>query len=166
MRLGWAAVAAAAGIVAAATAVARAEAPRRPITDVVVPGDRPLQPGPPLEPRHRILFLNRNGGAYMPGNYDDSSRNISSIPSRAAYIPPFSGSDTGWNAIVACVKSLYAPFAIEVTDVEPPPEVAYIESVVGGNDTDLGVAAGGIAPGYMGCGPTERGINFTFSAQF
>src|SRR3990170_4141565 len=65
MRLGWAAVAAATGIVAAATAVARAEAPRRPITDVVVPGDRPLQPGPPLEPRHRILFLNRNGGGYM-----------------------------------------------------------------------------------------------------
>lgn len=119
-------------------------------------------------PKHRILYVNRFGGTYRNGA-DDSSQNISGVVADTGTIPPFAGTQADWDEIMTCVRRLYAPFAIEVTDVEPAADVEYVESVVGGLPSDIGLGngIGGVAwAGPAGCNVIERGINYTFSELF
>jgi MYXO-CTERM domain-containing protein len=124
------------------------------------------EPAPRLGPQHRILFVNRSGGTYIPGNDEDSAENRSTIAGDVSRIPPFHGNDEAWAQVIACVRDMYAPFAIDVVDVEPPMGTTYIESVVGGTWSDLkGMdPAGGVSP--FRCETIEKGINYTFSADY
>jgi hypothetical protein len=147
---------------------AAAEAPRAlPPRGTYVPiGPRTAdEPVPRLGPRHRILYVNRHGGTYLPGNADDSSENRSSIADDLSTIPPFHGDEAAWREVMDCVRGIYSPYAIDVVDEEPR-GTTYIESVVGGNWDDLkGISpAGGVSP--FRCETIERGINFIFSAGY
>jgi hypothetical protein len=147
--------------------IAAAEHPR-PLRGTYIPigPRRAEEPTPRLGPRHRILFVNRYGGTYSPGNVDDSSENRSTVAGETSRIPAFHGGDAGWAQVMSCLKDIYGPYAIEVTDVEPTPGTTYIESVVGGSWQDLkGIGpAGGVSP--FRCETIERGINYTFSADY
>jgi hypothetical protein len=115
-------------------------------------------------PKHRILYMNRYGGVFMPGSPDNSSLNISSVPDTGtATIPPFPYGDDVWNDVMACVRDIYAPFNITVTE-EDPGDAPHIESVVGGQPGDVGAGddVGGVAPASPGCAVVERAIVYTF----
>lgn len=60
----------------------------------------------------------------------------------------FRGSKKSWGQIVKCVKDLFAPFDVVVTDVEPPAGQIYDMVVVGGRARDIGHQGkvGGLAP--------------------
>jgi hypothetical protein len=53
-------------------------------------------------------------------------------------IPRFGGGDRTWNAVVACVREHYAPFAVDIVD-EQPARGHYITAVIGGRASQLGL---------------------------
>lgn len=106
------------------------------------------------------IFLNRYGGTFSNG-WNDSSQNISSIAYNGAVVPAFDGSDNDWNTIKGCVEEGYAAFNLWITDQEPQAG-EYIEVVVGGHPSDIGVGSGvgGISP--YNCDVIPKSIVFVF----
>ncbi len=114
----------------------------------------------------RTIFLNRRGGTYTPGN-DDSSRNVSSIPSTTSTVPAYEKGDASWAQVVACVKDQYARFNVEVTDVDPG-GVPHVEAVIGGVPRNIGMqdGVGGVAPMFQDCSMVETAVVYIFSRVF
>ncbi|CAN5776462.1 hypothetical protein BH11MYX2_BH11MYX2_10630 [soil metagenome] len=113
----------------------------------------------------RIIYLHRCppgiGCAIHPGN-DDSRTDTSSLAQQDVSLSPFSQSDEVWQRMVACVKATYAPFNIEVTDVDPG-TVPHFENIVGGRGTQLDPSlsnAGGVA--VRTCEEIPNAVSFTF----
>lgn len=136
-------------------------------TSVLVSPPAELSALTDTDPQHRILYVHGTGGSYVPG-WDDSARNTSSILANTATIPPARLSPSEWEELMSCVRQAYEPFAIAVTDVEPPPEIDYIEGVVGGKPGDAGFPrnVAGVAPMMSDCSVIERAVTYTFSDQF
>src|SRR6185503_5092563 len=94
-----------------------------PFHDVIKqPAKRP-QAGQPLAFTNvsRTIFLNSclpNGCTVYPGA-EDSRTNHSSIPTRQALMTPWPHGTAAWGRLVQCVRDMYAPFNIQVTDVDP-----------------------------------------------
>lgn len=114
-------------------------------------------------PSSRIIYLNRcaDGCAITPG-FDDSRADTSSIVGQTAYLAPYAWGDDSWDRVVSCVRTLYASFDVDVTDVDPG-SVPHFEAVVAGDPGDLGMgpAVGGVAP--FTCGVVDNAITFTFA---
>lgn len=69
--------------------------------------------------------------------------------------------DAEWNALVTCVKEVYSPYNLVVTD-QKPTSGSYQVVVVAGVDNDIGVSgAAGIA--NVHCNPLDNGVSFTFA---
>jgi hypothetical protein len=119
----------------------------------------------PIFAKRRIVYMNREGGSFVPG-YDDSSTNRSSIPYGSSTIAPWDVSDAGWQEVMDCMTELWSPFDVEITDIEPALDVEYIESVVAGwpQDVGMGSGVGGVSP--FECGVIERSIVFTFAEVY
>jgi hypothetical protein len=79
----------------------------------------------------RVFFLNRGGGSYTPG-MDDSSANVSGVLSGPATVDPWTVGDTDWNDLIACIRSKFAAYNVEVTDVDPG-AATHVEAVFVGN---------------------------------
>ncbi len=72
--------------------------------------------------------------------------------------------DGEWAALVQCVKEVYSPFAVTVTDVLPTGGVSFTEDILAGLPSDIGyggAGVGGIAPGT--CTPRDNVISFSFA---
>lgn len=102
-------------------------------------------------PASKTIFLERRPLELVPG-IDDAPRGVSSVLASAsgkpAKLPGWKGSNAAWTKLVACVRGLFAPFAVEVTD-EPPSHRDYVLVAVGGKPADIGVKnkrVGGLAP--------------------
>lgn len=115
-------------------------------------------------PRHRIIYMNRHGGVFTPGD-SDSVNDRSSIVSYTSSVPAWTGSDAGWAEIMDCMREIWQPFDIEITDVDPG-AVDHLESVVAGRPQDVGMGSGvgGVSPFY--CGIIERSVVFTFAEVY
>lgn len=116
----------------------------------------------------RTLFLDRCAGdcTYTPG-FDDSSTNQSSVVSGTSTLSGFAFGDPSWNAVVACVRDAFAPFAITVTDVDPGPLV-HLEVAIGGAPQQLGLPAGIVEISPVTCTGdrvVEAGIAFAFAQE-
>lgn len=115
-------------------------------------------------PSSNIIYLNGcfgTGCDITPGN-ESSIDNTSSIIDGTRHLPPFSGGQMEWDAIVDCVRETYQPFDVVITD-EDPGDVPHFEAMVAGEASDIGMIGliGGIAP-FM-CGETiNNAITFTF----
>ena len=122
-----------------------------------------------------VLFLNRcneAGGCTVTGGMiNDARQHISTISNPGTYqIDEYQNSahetgataDAEWNAVVQCVKEIYSPFDVVVTDVKPT-SGNYNEAIVGGVAADLNLDAGigGIA--LFTCSPFDNAISFTFA---
>ncbi len=131
---------------------------------VIAPDPRKPRIGP--GPLHRILYLNRHGVTVTPGS-DDSSSNVSSIPSSVSTVSAWSYSDADWTTLMNCVKAQYAPFDIQVTDVDPG-ATQHIECVVGGTPQQVGMPSGvgGVSPVFGDGSVVGRAIVYTFSAVY
>jgi hypothetical protein len=106
------------------------------------------------------LYLPRDGGEYATGP-DDARVNRASAASGTA--PAWAYGDAAWNELLGCVRDLFSPFAIDVTDVEPPADEPYIEAVTTGSNTDFGFAEGYQGIGPAGCAPLTWAVVFAFT---
>jgi hypothetical protein len=86
---------------------------------------------PPL-----VVFANRGGGTYTPGATDDAGTNQSRLVSETEVIAPYTG-PIGWADLLACIRDDFAPFAIEIVDVDPG-AAPHRELVLAADAVDLG----------------------------
>ena len=113
----------------------------------------------------RILFLNRcASGCNITFGTDNSSTNRSSIAQ--GNLSPWNRGDNTWNQVVACVQEIFAPFDVQVTDVDPG-ATEHMEAMVAGgsacevsNDPQCSQILG-FAPAT--CGYIPRSISYTFA---
>jgi hypothetical protein len=130
---------------------------------------------PPFEVSN-ILYLNRCSGGCMVtgGTINDARQHI------ATYIAPGphvvteyknnageigTAADAEWNLVVQCVKEIYSPFNIVVTDQKPTGPGNYTEAIIAGTSADVGVSSmvGGVAPAHTSCEPNDNAMSFTFA---
>jgi hypothetical protein len=72
--------------------------------------------------------------------------------------------DYEWNAIMQCLKDVYSPFNVTVSDTAPGGGVSFTEDFIAGTPADIGygtTSTGGIAPG--GCTAQDNVVSFSFS---
>lgn len=113
----------------------------------------------------RKVYLNRcySGCEVHQASIDDSRTFASSIAQGTRLIPEFSQGDMVWSEMVQCVKETFAPFNIEITDIQPPSTESYFMNIVGGSGRNLRedlANAGGVAP--FDCGEIPNAITYTF----
>jgi MYXO-CTERM domain-containing protein len=115
-------------------------------------------------PKHRVVYMNRQGGTFTPGT-SNSLTNRSSIVSYTSSIAPWDVSDEGWQEVMGCMRELWEPFDVEITDIDPG-TTPHIESVVAGRPQDVGMGSGigGVSP--FDCGIIETSIVFTFARVY
>ena len=113
----------------------------------------------------RTIYLNHLGVTLSPGA-NDSHAQTSSIVSRVSQIPAWNASASDWAATVTCMKEIWAPFDVTVTDVDPG-SVPHVEAVFGGSPADVGLTSniGGISPFTSDCSVIEHSIVFAFTSN-
>lgn len=115
-----------------------------------------------------IIYLNRcKGGCTLQGGQiNDSRTNSTTIPGDNSQhvLTEFNGDDTEWAAIVQCVKEMYSPYNVVITDVDPGAVTFHQEAMVGGlpGEVNMPNDVGGVSPG-VGCNAANGLINFTFA---
>lgn len=129
----------------------------------------PPRPGFDILSEHvsKILFLNRcEGGCTITPGANDARLNTSRIVSQSSLVAEWRYSDESWQELVACVKELYAPYDIEITDVDPGGNVFHHEAIVAGSYEQIGypTPVGGLAPSQ--CMPANNVISFTFANTY
>jgi hypothetical protein len=116
-----------------------------------------------------LIYLNNcmpNGCTVYPGN-DDSLTNHSSIPTQQSHLAAWGWGTDNWNKLVQCVKDMYGPYDVQITDQDPGPGTNHFTLMVGGNSTDVGVdGAGGVAP-FIPCDGQmqDNVISYVFAAE-
>lgn len=122
-----------------------------------------------MQPRgpSRTIFLEKNAIVLSPG-IDDATRGVSSVVASSrntpANLPGWKGSKAGWTQLVGCVRKLFAPFDVVVTD-ERPTHDDFVLVAVGGKPADLGrkeKTTSGLAPFNGDVIP--RAVVFAFAA--
>ena len=127
-------------LAASLVSVIAAAEPAPPMRDVVVHGPRHSTTKAFTQVSH-LIYLNNclpDGCDVSPGD-DDSLTQHSSIPQQQAHLAAWGWGTTNWSTLVQCVKDMYAPFDVQITDVDPGPGTPHFELMVGGNSTDVGV---------------------------
>jgi hypothetical protein len=111
----------------------------------------------------RTIYLNHLGVTLSPGT-NDSHAQTSTIVSRPSQVPAWNASPADWAATVACMKEIWAPFDVAVTDVDPG-SAPHVEAVFGGSPADVGLTGnfGGISPFTSDCSVIEHSIVFAFT---
>jgi hypothetical protein len=119
-----------------------------------------------------IIYLRRcEGGCTISSGNNDARNSTSSIPSTPATLTEFAGSDADWGQVVQCMREVYSPYNVTVTDVKPTsgsfheaviagraPEVKTMDAPNGLSDRILG-----IAPLAADCSAIDNVISFTFA---
>lgn len=139
--------------------------------------DRPLEnqrmppiPGVDIQSDHvsKLLFLNRcaQGCSIQPGVSDARFNTSSIVQGGTASITPWRHGDESWERLVECVKEIYAPYDVQVTDVDPGSNVFHHEAIVAGDYTEINYEknVGGVAPSQ--CRPANNVISFSFANGF
>jgi len=123
----------------------------------------------PLANVSHVLYLNDcapSGCTVNPGA-DDSRLDRSSIATAQRHLDAWPYGQAQWDALMQCVRETYAPFQIEITDVDPG-NTPHFEVMVGGRATQLDSSlsgAGGVAP-FIDCSTTADSIiSFVFAAE-
>lgn len=79
------------------------------------------EPTPDAACRESVLFLNRAGGAYDTGNFDDAVANRSVLLDGPMTLAPYQHDDLTWANTTACIRRGLAPFAIDIVETDPSP---------------------------------------------
>ncbi|MBX3160847.1 MAG: hypothetical protein KF773_33085 [Deltaproteobacteria bacterium] len=112
----------------------------------------------------RTIFLNRNGAMLKPG-VNDSRKNTSSVVAQPSMVPAWTTSDAKWAATVACLREIWAPFDVTLTETDPGPATPHVEALFGGSPANIGMSANvsGVSPFALDCGIIENSIVFAFT---
>lgn len=109
------------------------------------------------------IFLDQcAGGCTIYGGGESAQNNQSSIISGTANISEWSHGASAWTSLVSCVKGMFEPFGVTVTD-QKPSSGNYFRSVVAGFPQEAGFSqyTGGVAP--FSCGVINNSINYSFA---
>lgn len=124
--------------------------------------------GAPPPQASRVIYLARGPLTLAPGT-DDAAAGKSSVVaaqgSATVKLPGWKGSAKGWTQLVTCVRGLFAPFDVEVTDKRPDDD-DFLLVAVGGRPADIGMKnprIGGLAPFNGDVIP--RAVVFAFAQQ-
>ncbi len=73
--------------------------------------------------------------------------------------------DAEWNQVVQCMKEVYSPFNIVVTDQKPTGSGNYTEAIIAGDSANVGLSAMilGVAPAHTSCEPNDNAMSYTFA---
>ncbi len=142
-----------------------ATTPRGTYLVIPAPDDAPavhLAPGPAYAAKF-LVYLNRDGGTYQPGN-NDASTNQTTVAKAPVQFLPWDVSDEEWSMVLACVRDQFARFNLELTDQDPG-QTAHIEAVMSGLPQYMGLEpdVGGVSPFRNDCGIIPRSIVFVFT---
>jgi MYXO-CTERM domain-containing protein len=111
-----------------------------------------------------VIYLNAcwGGCTITGGQPNDSRNNVSSIVNGTVQISQFNAGQAAWDAVVQCVKEMYEPFDIEITDQDPG-SANHFEAIVAGRPQEIGAQSGvgGVAP--FSCGVINNAITFSFA---
>jgi hypothetical protein len=149
-------------MVAMAATNARAEAPRG---GYIFEPEAPKEDGGVLEHASNLIFLNPcwGGCRFTRGWPNDSRTNRASVLNvSSANVSEFQWGQASWDAVVQCVREMYEPFGVEITDQDPGSTPHY-EAVVAGSPDEIGQGSntGGIAP--FTCGIIDNAVTFSFA---
>ncbi|HSD88437.1 MAG TPA: hypothetical protein VLB44_13010 [Kofleriaceae bacterium] len=111
----------------------------------------------------RVIYLNPGGVVLKPGD-NDARTGTSSIVTAPTSISPWNVDDATWADTVACMREIYAPFDVTITD-EDPGDVPHIEAVFGGAPGDVGLPdnVAGVSPFTTDCAVIDNSIVFAFT---
>ncbi|MBS1119934.1 MAG: hypothetical protein H6Q90_2162 [Deltaproteobacteria bacterium] len=122
------------------------------------------------------LYLERciGGCVVHGGSINDARTMTSSIPNPGDYnVTEFenatqqtgTAADAEWGMFVDCMKEVYSPFMVSVTDQKPAPGVSYHLALVAGNPPEVGLGNDilGIAPLAGNCAAFDNVISFSFA---
>jgi len=97
---------------------------------------------------HKI-YLNRCAGAGCTVAQGATNSTTAPVHSSLGHgvLSPFSRGDKTWNTVVSCMKDVYAPFNVEITETDPGAE-PHFEIMIGGMPQQIGLGAnlGGVSP--------------------
>lgn len=125
-----------------------------------------------------VLYFNRcvGGCTINPGSMNDARTRTSTIatcPSGSCTVPEFAPinantqqeKDMLWSQLMQCLREVYSPYNVMITDVQPGAGVAYNENVVAGLAQDVGYdpQAGGVSPVTNDCSPFSYVISYSFA---
>jgi len=112
----------------------------------------------------RVVYLNRDGAVLWPGDENDAPNQTSTIVSQPTSISAWDIDDDTWQDTLDCVREIYAPFDVEITD-EDPGDAPHMEAIFGGHPNDVGLPdnVAGVSPFTTDCGMIEDSIVFTFT---
>ncbi len=119
---------------------------------IAVPGGAPT-----------IIYMNKAGVTLTPGN-NDARTNRSTVVAQTSTIPAFEGSAAEWSSIMTCVRTIFQPYNVTITDVDPG-NVPHFESIMGGRAQQAGMEQGvlGVSPFTTNCTLIPNSIVFTFT---
>ena len=122
-----------------------------------------------------IIYLDRcQPSCVVTLGNNDARSNSSSIPKqststvsefRNAAGVPGAAADAEWAAVVQCVKEVYSPYNVMVTDQLPGGGQAFHKAIVGGIPGEIGYGMDilGVAPLSGDCSAIDNVISFTFA---
>ena len=126
----------------------------------------------PAEPMHRpdevlgsqVIYLNNcgSGCTVKPGS-TDATADTSQLVTKQAVFNEYAWMPGEWDKVVQCVREVYSPFDVTVTDVRP--SGAFNEAIVAGNPQDVGLPAGvgGVGQLTNDCSPLTNAVSFAFA---
>ena len=131
-------------------------------TYIRIPDEMVVDPIPAGGVNGSVLYLNRClGGCTITPGSDSSISDTSSIVGGTTTLSPYVHGDESWNQLVSCVRGIFEPFNIEVTDVDPG-GASHHEVMVAGTDQEFGFpGALGVSPGT--CSPINNSLTFVFA---
>lgn len=133
---------------------------------VETPYDLPDLPAGALGGSKIFLNLCPGGCTVRPG-MDDAVTDTSILVNQTRTLPEYTGWQAGeWAQVLQCVKEVYSPFAVTVTDVRPAAGDIYEEIMIGGSPQDMGFpdGVGGVASVTPGCAANPKGVAFMFTS--
>ena len=114
----------------------------------------------------KTIYLNRGGIVLSPGD-NDARTNKTTLVKTQTQIPGWSTTESTWNATVACMRELFAPFDVTIVTTDPASSVPHIEAVFGGTPNLMGMerTITGVAPFKSDCTILENAMVFAFTGN-
>lgn len=111
----------------------------------------------------RLIYMNRSGVTLRPG-LNNSSLQTSSIVESMTEITPWEIEDEDWADTMDCMRDMFSPFDVQITDQDPG-MTTHLEAVFGGHPNDVGLPdnVAGISPFTTNCSVIENSVVFTFT---
>ncbi|HEV7559597.1 MAG TPA: hypothetical protein VGO00_29175, partial [Kofleriaceae bacterium] len=115
----------------------------------------------------RVLYLNRCiGGCTINAGDNNAASHTSSLPigNGPFNVGAYSFGDAEWDQVVECMREVYSPYALAVTDTRPT-SGSYAEELIAGLPGDIGYTPDvlGIANIEKHCSALDNVMAFVFA---